>query len=309
MIVVPITCYLPSAYTQMPLYLPLMGFTTLSIHAGFAIYFPELFANHLRSTGAGFCFNAGWLVASPVLVFSSWLRALPGMNLQWAITLMSLLFIPGILVVLVLPENRSFPDPQDPHALSQLIERRGRVDACFRGIGINGHVAFNEPPEPGVAMSVEEFAALPTRRRREMQAAAGILGRQLLQAGVPDGMLADDTATRKRVTELVRKFRPTLLLAHAPEDYHPDHRAASAMAEAVSWFSASVGQKTRSRSLATAPQLWWMDTLAMNGFQPAFYVDISSFVPAKERMLACHRSQLARAEGRDFAPLSDLTRL
>jgi glucosamine-6-phosphate deaminase len=34
------------------------------------------------------------------------------------------------------------------------------VDACFGGIGINGHFAFNEPDE---TMSVEEFAALPTR--------------------------------------------------------------------------------------------------------------------------------------------------
>ena len=62
-----------------------------------------------------------------------------------------------------LPENRVFPDPQNPAAVPRLIERRGGVDACFGGIGINGHFAFNEPPEPGVTMSVEEFAALPTR--------------------------------------------------------------------------------------------------------------------------------------------------
>lgn len=62
-----------------------------------------------------------------------------------------------------LPENRVFPDPRDPAAVPRLIERRGGVDACFGGIGINGHFAFNEPPEPGVTMSVEEFAALPTR--------------------------------------------------------------------------------------------------------------------------------------------------
>lgn len=62
-----------------------------------------------------------------------------------------------------LPENRVFPDPQNPDAVPRLIERRGGVDACFGGIGINGHFAFNEPPEPGVTMSVEEFAALPTR--------------------------------------------------------------------------------------------------------------------------------------------------
>jgi glucosamine-6-phosphate deaminase len=62
-----------------------------------------------------------------------------------------------------MPENRVFPDPQNPAAVPRLIERRGGVDACFGGIGINGHFAFNEPPESGVAMSVEEFAALPTR--------------------------------------------------------------------------------------------------------------------------------------------------
>lgn len=61
------------------------------------------------------------------------------------------------------PENRVFPDPRDPGKVARLIDRRGGVDACFGGIGINGHIAFNEPPEPGESMSVEDFVALPTR--------------------------------------------------------------------------------------------------------------------------------------------------
>ncbi len=60
-------------------------------------------------------------------------------------------------------ENRVFPDPSDPRKVQEAIERRGGVDACFGGIGINGHIAFNEPPEPGVSMPVKDFAALPTR--------------------------------------------------------------------------------------------------------------------------------------------------
>jgi glucosamine-6-phosphate deaminase len=60
-------------------------------------------------------------------------------------------------------ENRVFPDPRDPDAVGRLIDARGGVDACFGGIGINGHVAFNEPPEPGESVSAEAFAALPTR--------------------------------------------------------------------------------------------------------------------------------------------------
>ena len=61
------------------------------------------------------------------------------------------------------PEQRVFPDPRDPGALGRLILERGGVDCCFGGIGINGHVAFNEPPEPGEEISNEAFAALPTR--------------------------------------------------------------------------------------------------------------------------------------------------
>lgn len=58
--------------------------------------------------------------------------------------------------------NRVFPDPRDPQAIGRLIARRGGVDACFGGIGINGHIAFNEPPEPGQTMTAQEFAAVRT---------------------------------------------------------------------------------------------------------------------------------------------------
>lgn len=110
LVVVPATCYLPATYMQLLLLLPLMGFCTLGIHAGYAVYFPELFPNHLRSTGAGFCFNAGRLLASPVLVFSGALKSAVG--LQLAITLMGLLFFIGIVVMLFLPETKDKPLPE-----------------------------------------------------------------------------------------------------------------------------------------------------------------------------------------------------
>ena len=61
------------------------------------------------------------------------------------------------------PELRVFPDPRDLEAVPRLIAARGGVDACCGGIGITGHIAFNEPPEPGEAVSLDAFAALPTR--------------------------------------------------------------------------------------------------------------------------------------------------
>jgi glucosamine-6-phosphate deaminase len=62
-----------------------------------------------------------------------------------------------------LPENRIFPDPADLDALPRRIEAVGGIDVCFGGIGINGHIAFNEPPEPSKRISADEFRRLPTR--------------------------------------------------------------------------------------------------------------------------------------------------
>lgn len=42
-------------------------------------------------------------------------------------------------------EQRVFPDPDDISYIPELIERLGGVDIAFGGVGINGHVAFNEP--------------------------------------------------------------------------------------------------------------------------------------------------------------------
>ena len=61
------------------------------------------------------------------------------------------------------PEQIMFPDPKDPGAVSRVIADYGGCDVCFGGIGITGHVAFNDPPEPGEPISLEAFKALPTR--------------------------------------------------------------------------------------------------------------------------------------------------
>jgi len=111
-LIVPITCYLPRTYGQLLALLPIFGFLTLGIHAGFAIYFPELFPTHLRATGAGFCFNVGRTVAASMLFFSAWLKSQPGMELRLAISLLGLLFLLGLVVVRFLPETKGQALPE-----------------------------------------------------------------------------------------------------------------------------------------------------------------------------------------------------
>ena len=65
---------------------------------------------------------------------------------------------------LVMPEEqRHFPHPDNTAEFDRMIEELGGVDMCFGGLGINGHVAFNEPPEPEENVSADEFANLGTR--------------------------------------------------------------------------------------------------------------------------------------------------
>ena len=56
------------------LFLPIFGFFTLGMHAGYAIYFPELFPTRLRGSGAGVCFNLARLVAAGMVALTGLLQ-------------------------------------------------------------------------------------------------------------------------------------------------------------------------------------------------------------------------------------------
>ena len=66
-------------------------------------------------------------------------------------------------------------------------------------------------------------SSLAQRRNAEAQAAAEITGieYQLLDNG--DGRLEPTLANRYRTIELIRQFKPDLVMTHRPNDYHPDH--------------------------------------------------------------------------------------
>jgi MFS family permease len=85
--------------------LVLFGFWTLGMHAGYAIYFPELFPTRLRGLGAGFCFNFARITTAAMLVASGLLRS-AGVPLETSALAISLLFIVGAVVAWLGPETR-----------------------------------------------------------------------------------------------------------------------------------------------------------------------------------------------------------
>lgn len=94
---------------------PVMGFFQLSLFGGYAVYFPELFPTHLRSTGVSFCYNVGRFVAAlgPLVkiylnqAFSDFPEPL-----RYAGITMCLVFLIGLTVLPFLPETvgRELPE-------------------------------------------------------------------------------------------------------------------------------------------------------------------------------------------------------
>jgi N-acetylglucosamine malate deacetylase 1 len=188
--------------------------------------------------------------------------------------------------------------PDDAELLCAGTLARAKADGAAIAICVLCNGDKGQPSKP-----LKNLAAV---RRKEMAAAAKLLGAELFLGGFSDSTLADGQRERGELIEIMRRFRPSLVLAHSPEDYHSDHRAAAALAEAATWSCASRGHKSKTPAIDASPALWWMDTINMSGFLPEFFVDVSRYANLKQEMLACHKSQLARGKDGDFSPLSEL---
>lgn len=92
--------------------LPLMGFATLSVFAGYSIYFPELFPTRLRGTGVGFCYNTVRYLAAPAPALLGHLSVWVG-SFRTAAMIMCGIYLVGLAALLWAPETKDQPLPED----------------------------------------------------------------------------------------------------------------------------------------------------------------------------------------------------
>lgn len=91
--------------------LPLMGFSTLSVFAGYSIYFPELFPTRLRGTGVGFCYNTVRYAAAPFPLLLGWLSTF--LPFRTVAILMCGIYFVGMVALTWAPETKGKPLPED----------------------------------------------------------------------------------------------------------------------------------------------------------------------------------------------------
>ncbi len=88
--------------------LPVFGFFTVGMHAGYAVYFPELYPTRLRGTGAGFCFNMGRLATAAAFFGFGAYPVSP----EFKAVLLAPLYLVGVIIVYFARETRDEELPE-----------------------------------------------------------------------------------------------------------------------------------------------------------------------------------------------------
>ena len=137
-------------------------------------------------------------------------------------------------------------------------------------------------------------------RRKEAQAAADLLGAEYHCLEFKDLQICHDNESRRRVTELIRKARPDIVMTAPPVDYMSDHEVTSLLVRDAAFNASCPNYKTQQWNPAPAtskiPALYYVDPIEGidwygNPIEPEFIVDISETFDQKLKMLACHSSQ------------------
>ena len=109
-VMLPVIFLVPRPYEQVLLLLPLLGFFNNGIFSGFPIYLPELYPTRIRATGAGFCFNAGRVLAAVGPFLTGYLEQSLG-SLGRAASAIALIYLVGLAILPFAPETRGKPLP------------------------------------------------------------------------------------------------------------------------------------------------------------------------------------------------------
>ncbi len=170
--------------------------------------------------------------------------------------------------------------------------------ALLREAGCHVTVATMTPGDCGSAEhGSEEIAAI---RRAEAKAAADLIGADCLCLEFRDLAIFNDDESRRRVTEVLRRVRPDVVLTAPPVDYLCDHEMTSLLVRDACFCAPIPNYATRqwepAAPLEKIPHLYFVDPIGgidRDGRPqpPGFHVDVTRVFEIKRQMLACHASQ------------------
>ena len=131
----------------------------------------------------------------------------------------------------------------------------------------------------------------PETRAAESARAARILGAERRTLSQPNRYLFDSVEAREALAGVIRQLEPRTLFVPFAEDAHPDHVAASAIAEAARFYAKFTKTDMPGKPHYPARLYRYMAVHARLVREPSFIVDISPDLDAKFAALRCYESQ------------------
>jgi len=131
----------------------------------------------------------------------------------------------------------------------------------------------------------------PEQRLAEAEQAAAALGAvELAFLDCGDGALRSGEPEEDALIEVLRTWRPELVLGPPRHDRHPDHERGHRLVAAAAFYS---GLRARgSRTMAAHRPAAVFSYMQHHSFEPTFVVDVTAVWEAKMAALAAYRSQL-----------------
>ncbi len=137
-------------------------------------------------------------------------------------------------------------------------------------------------------------AQLACMRKAEAADAAKALGAESLVLDHHDGTLMPTLEVRNEVIQIIREFKPHMVMSHRPNDYHPDHRYTGVVVQDA------INMVIVGNLVPYAPALRYIPVMLylFDHFQkpypfiPDIIVDIDEVYEQKVDALDCHESQM-----------------
>lgn len=131
------------------------------------------------------------------------------------------------------------------------------------------------------------------RRMEEAGEAARILGCRRRTLELPNRYLFDSVEARTALAEVLRAEQPDVLFVPYPEDAHPDHLAASRIAEAARFYAKFTKSEMAGEPHYPSRIYRYMAVHLRLVREPSFLADITETLPAKLAALSAYRSQFS----------------
>ena len=96
--------------------------------------------------------------------------------------------------------------------------------AAAKWAALGHHVKFVSTTNGDIGHWKSAGGPLALRRKAEVESAARLLGITTQVLDIHDGELEPTLENRRTITRLIREWHADVVLAHRPNDYHPDHR-------------------------------------------------------------------------------------